>query len=1454
MASGYIGEHYVSTYILQRLYYSTSAVGSSGHNIYVENQLRRTNSYGGATYTYPSNSYISINGDRYNWNWTSGNYPSIPAYNTNWLTFCSRTVYVAHSSAVNVYVAGGNYNMGSYLSGDCGGNVYLDALYTAPAVPSADNLASDGTPYRAYSKVTNNGWGTNSSRRNFEIINAGRIMASDYNNSPASMYWTLDAASTNQNSCYVHTWYGRAVNNHVLWTDSGARYIATPSAPILTITPGTGTSPQTAISGTVTYKGGTQNSSTCNNGTMKRWQFGKQLSSESGVPGVFQNDTTTSDTTRSYSWSKDNFATGSNYKFYVRTVNTLGGTSYTVSQVIYCPSGVSGSMTARTTESLTLKGAYNYAGAINSSTSGTISCYEIKWSTDQAVVDAGGGTSTGLQTSNTFTITGLSNDQTIYYRVYAWNVYGLSNVSSTLSATTLPRYVPSLSNISVTPLSPGGHVTFTIDRTGGLTPTELVVSSVEISRRPASSSTFTTLKTVTELSLHTNDSYTIQNAWTDVATTEGDYIYKLHLSNGTDVADVMFTLQAPTKVTATAHLEGNEPIQISAEGSAVSTTQLYKWDLISVNTGQIKTINTSSLTPTITTSNHLDYDTAYALQMRAYNSYGLWRNSATVTQRTAPRFQFYSVSKGVTKKADGIFKHGNVESDVTEVYYIVKNSLGSVQVGEDLLNKRLTFITQSLRYRPENVASMLLSDGTKIAYGYDSANDVYKFGIWQGDNIITTFHDGWNWQMTEYEFLESIVVTAVSSTSGNLNASAAFSTTSCTEIPLWERENITGCGRVFYYTDNTYTKTSFVDIPNQTSVNTLAASDSGNNKSKNIYNKDSNWFGGYYERSGTDAMKIKYWGNGHQNTMCWAQCESGKTYTISANVGSLDVYNLQQILYAYSDVQPAVGVTLDPDFGAINRGDGSDIRATFTAPFDGYIALRVQCRKSQGDTTDERMIAMFNQINDTLQIEESSSKTSYEPYYGGTPTSSWSTTINGTTITNENVKSVVLTSSTTAIPNYFLANSPRLQSVVMNNANATSIGDYVCYNCDSLLTASLPSALTSVSSFVFYGCENFNKALTIPANVVSIGSYFLAFCVRQNQTVTLPSGLKAIYDYFMSGCGIYDQPFTIPDSVEYIGNYFMSANLLFDRNIALPSSLTHLGVGFMYNCLNMTKTLDVGEVSATVAQSSNETLSTLIDTAACYVTGISIKGDETDSWLTKFPERTTSPYRYAKEYVEPVIVDRDWDEGTTLSSHTITVNLGDFYGLPWSDIWTLQPISDTLLASTSYYDMMGIYPECETLEDVYTSLPFSKTGGYCYIDEGGEFNRWGSGLDAFEIVKEPTIALQWTQRGSSTVSTGINNYWQGRYIMSEGVYEPMVDTTRKPVQSYATITITSDDLKNLSNPSSYYLATLAYWNGTYGIYVSQLQESTYNSTTGAATFITGISGGPILLLRKNLGE
>lgn len=139
MASGYSGETQCSTYIVQRLYYSTSA-DATGHNVYVELQMRRTNAYSGATYAYPSNSYIAINGDRYDWSWSNSSYPSIPGNNTNWIAFASRTVHVNHTTAATIGIAGGNYNMGNYLNGETSYSITLEAINVAPSGHKLDNV------------------------------------------------------------------------------------------------------------------------------------------------------------------------------------------------------------------------------------------------------------------------------------------------------------------------------------------------------------------------------------------------------------------------------------------------------------------------------------------------------------------------------------------------------------------------------------------------------------------------------------------------------------------------------------------------------------------------------------------------------------------------------------------------------------------------------------------------------------------------------------------------------------------------------------------------------------------------------------------------------------------------------------------------------------------------------------------------------------------------------------------------------------------------------------------------------------------------------------------------------------------------------------------------------------------------------------------------------------------
>lgn len=715
-------------------------------------------------------------------------------------------VYVGsvYSTEYSKTVGGnGSYNVAfharsgvrSDFYGDWSKSVSVTGFPTAPGTPSADNLTSDGTPNRAYSKVTSNGWGNNSSRRDFEIICNSSIKASDYNNSPASMYWTLPNESSNQNAGLVNTWYGRAVNNHVMWTDSGARYVATPSAPKLTITAGSGTNPQTTISATTTYRGGTQNSSTCDNGAMKRWQMGKMTSSQSGVPSFQLDSNNDTARTKTYTWAKSQFNSGTNYKFYVRAVNNYGGTSATFSSVIYCPTGVSATLNSSTTESLTIRGSVNYAGSVGSTSGGSIACYQLQWGSAENALN----NTIGPQTSNSFTISNLTPGQKIYYRITAWNTYGLSNTSSINNSTTVPRYSPVIGNITFEPKSPGADVSIKIDHTGGLSLDELTITDLKVDWQAGSSSSpvWTNLVNLTGLNISAGETYLIEDLWTTDAPEEGIYNVRITASNGTDSTSTIEYLASPAPVTlSNVSLVSNQPVQIKATASTTNNLILpYKY-VFKTEGGagtRIRTFNSNNTSLTVTSPNYLLYDTTYTVTATIYNKLGLWCSTSSRSITTDKRVSWAFVSGNTTK--DGVVSFatnsglGNFqESGIIDVYYLTANALGDIDessIGTSMDDMRLTFIAEPLHYRPANVASIEFTNGKRLSYELDSDADRYKFGIWTGDAITTVFFDGDNWQMNSYDFPAGYTISEITTPEGdNLNCSAAFSTTSLTNVPL----------------------------------------------------------------------------------------------------------------------------------------------------------------------------------------------------------------------------------------------------------------------------------------------------------------------------------------------------------------------------------------------------------------------------------------------------------------------------------------------------------------------------------------------------------------------------------------------------------------------------------------------------------------------------------------------
>ena len=124
----------------------------------------------------------------------------------------------------------------------------------------------------------------------------------------------------------------------------------------------------------------------------------------------------------------------------------------------------------------------------------------------------------------------------------------------------------------------------------------------------------------------------------------------------------------------------------------------------------------------------------------------------------------------------------------------------------------------------------------------------------------------------------------------------------------------------------------------------------------------------------------------------------------------------------------------------------------------------------------------------------------------------------------------------------------------LNNFNITSVGNGAFTNCDSLVTASLPSGITTMGTGVFSGCATL-ASVTIPDSVTSIGNQTFAECPYLS-SVTLPSGITTIPESTFQLC-VRLQNLTIPSSVTSIGDLAFKQSGLTSINV--PNGVTSIG-------------------------------------------------------------------------------------------------------------------------------------------------------------------------------------------------------------------------------------------------------------------------------------------------------
>jgi len=132
--------------------------------------------------------------------------------------------------------------------------------------------------------------------------------------------------------------------------------------------------------------------------------------------------------------------------------------------------------------------------------------------------------------------------------------------------------------------------------------------------------------------------------------------------------------------------------------------------------------------------------------------------------------------------------------------------------------------------------------------------------------------------------------------------------------------------------------------------------------------------------------------------------------------------------------------------------------------------------------------------------------------------------------------------------------------------SVTSIGDYAFTECENLTSVTIPDSVTSIGDYAFYRCERI-KSATIGNGVISIGDYAFTWCRRLN-SVTIGDSVISIGAQAFSVCRSL-RSVTIPDNVTSIGSFaFIDCKNL--KSVTIGDSVTSIGEGAFYNCQSLT--------------------------------------------------------------------------------------------------------------------------------------------------------------------------------------------------------------------------------------------------------------------------------------------
>ena len=298
----------------------------------------------------------------------------------------------------------------------------------------------------------------------------------------------------------------------------------------------------------------------------------------------------------------------------------------------------------------------------------------------------------------------------------------------------------------------------------------------------------------------------------------------------------------------------------------------------------------------------------------------------------------------------------------------------------------------------------------------------------------------------------------------------------------------------------------------------------------------------------------------------WAFSNNTTLTTVSIDVPELDMETTEQF----------AGNT-----SLVNLTIGSHVKNLTENMFKGCTALTEITIPANVETLGLRPFEGCSAL-ETLRLNQKSVTgkiiASQGAYLGAKPNTTVTTVILGNTVeTIEQaafdsftaLESVNIPSSVTSIGAYAFYGCTSLSSALTIPDGVTELPTEVFRNCTSLTSVTLPAQMTSIGHGCFNNCRL--TAITIPEGLTEIAPY--TFYYNQFESVEIPEGVTTIGEGAFRAC-LNLETVTLPSTLETIGEEAFVGNNMIEA-LTIPANVT-LGTKAFYSSTHLTD-LNLGE-------------------------------------------------------------------------------------------------------------------------------------------------------------------------------------------------------------------------------------------------------------------------------------